>query len=91
MSTNGSPPKTTIMAPTSGLVGSQQRPDDNVGASDNTGGNSPSKDTEFGQPANQFHPPPPPLGYSYPPSKPQFPGTPQFYHQAPFHMTPSSE
>jgi len=91
MSTNGSLPKTTNMAPTSGLFGSQQRPDDNVGASDNNARNIPNKDTQFGQPTNQFSPPlPPPPGYSYPPSQPPFPGAPQFYHQPPFNMTPSS-
>jgi len=64
MSTNGSPPKATIMAPQGGLFGSQQHPDDNVRASDNNAGNTQSKDTQFGQPMNRF---PPPLGYSYPP------------------------
>jgi len=89
MSTNGSPPKTTNMAPPGGLFGSQQqRPDDNVGASDYNAGNTPNKDTQFGQPTNQF---PPPLGYSYPPSQPPFRGAPQFYHRAPFNTTPSSQ
>jgi len=88
MSTNRSPPKTTNMAPPGGLFGSQQHPDDNVGASDNNAGNTPSKDTHFGQPTNQFHPP---LGYSYPPLQPPFPCAPQFYHPAPFNMTPSSQ
>jgi hypothetical protein len=88
MSTNGSPPKTTNMAPPGGLFGSQQRPEDNVGASDNNAGNTPSKDTQFGQPPNQIQPPP---GYSYPPSQPPFPGAPQFSHPAPFNMTPSSQ
>jgi hypothetical protein len=91
MSTNGSLPKTTNMAPTSGLFGSPQRREDNVGASDSNAETPPSKGTEFGQPANQFHPPPPALWYSYPPSQPPFPGTPQFCHQAPFNMTPSSQ
>jgi hypothetical protein len=76
------------MAPPGGLFGSQQRPDDNVGASENNGGNSPSKDTQFGKPTNQFHPPP---GYSYLLSQPPFPDAPQFYHHAPFNMTPSSQ
>jgi hypothetical protein len=88
MSPNGSPPKTTNMAPAGGLFGSQHSPEDNVGASDNNAGNTPSKDTQFGQPPNQIHPPP---GYSYPPSHPPFPGAPQFYHPAPFNMTPSSQ
>ena len=92
MSTNGFPPKTNKMVPPGGLFGSQQRPDDNVGASYNDGGNTPSNDNQFGQPANQFHPtPPPPPGYSYPPLQPPFPGAPQFYHQAPFNMTPSAQ
>jgi len=90
MSTNGSPPKTTNMAPNSRLFASQQLPDDNVGASDNNAGNTPNKDTQFGQPVNQFHPPPPPR-YSYPPSQPTFPDAPRFYHQAPFNMTLSSQ
>ena len=76
------------MAPPGGLFGSQQRPDDNVRASDNNAGNTQSKDTQFGQPTNRFPPPP---GYSYPPSQPPFPGAPQFYHPAPFNMTPSSQ
>jgi len=88
MSTNGSPPKTTSMAPPGGLFGSQQRPEDNVGAFDNNAGNTLSKDTQFGQPPNQIQPPP---GYSYPPSQPPFPGAPQFSHPAPFNMTPSSQ
>jgi len=88
MSTNGSPQKTTNMAPPGGLFGSQQRPDDNVEASYNNAGNTPSKDTQFGQPTNQIHPPP---GYSYLPLQPPFPGAPQFYHPAPFNMTPSSQ
>jgi hypothetical protein len=88
MSTNGSPPKTANMAPTGGLFGSEQRPDYNMGASDNHAGNTPNKDTQFGQPTNQFPPPP---GHSYPPSQPPFPGAPQFYHHASFNMTPSSQ
>jgi len=88
MSTNGSPPKTTNIAPSVGLFGSQQYPEDNVGASDNNTRNTPSKDTQFRQPPNQIYLP---LGYSYPPSQPPFPGTPQFYHPAPFNITPSSQ
>jgi hypothetical protein len=38
MSTNGSPLKTTKMAPQVGLLGSKQCPDDNVGVSDNNDG-----------------------------------------------------
>ena len=87
MLTNGSPPKTTNMASPGGLFGSPQRPDDNVGANDNHARYTPKKDTQFGHPTNQF---PPPLGSSYPPSQPPFPGTPQFYHPAPFIMTLSS-
>ena len=48
----------------------------------------------FADAANQYHPPPPPPpppGYSYPPSQPPFPGASQFYHQAAFNMTPSSQ
>ena len=78
------------MASTSGLFVSQQCPDDNVGASDNNAGNPPSKDTQFGQPANQFHPPPT-AGYSYPPWQSPFPGASLFYHPAAFNMTTSSE
>jgi hypothetical protein len=85
MLTNGSPPKTTNMAPLGGLFGQQQCPEANVGASDNNAGNTPSKDTQFGQPPNQIHPPP---RYSYLPSQPPVPGAPQFYHPAPFNMTP---
>jgi hypothetical protein len=59
-----------------------------VGASDNNAGITPSKDTQFGQPPNQIHPP---LGYTYPPSQPPFPGALQFYHPAPFNMTLSSQ
>jgi len=90
MLTNGSPPKTPNMAPTCGLFGPQQHPDDNVGASDNNAGNTMSKDTPFGQPTNQFHPPPAPR-YCYPPSQRPFPSSPQFYHQAPFNIAPSSQ
>jgi len=71
-----------------GLFGSQQCADDKVGASDDNAGNTPSKDTQFGQPTNQIQPPP---GYSYPPSQPAFPIAPQFYHHAPFNMTPSPQ
>jgi len=88
MSMNGSPPKTTNMAPPGGLFGSQQCPDDNVGASDNNAGNTPNKDTQFRQPTIQFPPPP---GYSYSSSQPPLPGFPQFYHHVPFNMTPSSQ
>jgi hypothetical protein len=88
MSMNGSPQKTTNMGQPSGLFGSQQRPDDDVEASYNNAGNTPSKDTQFRQHTNQIHPP---LGDSYPPSQPPFPGTPQFDHPAPFNMTPSSQ
>jgi len=59
-----------------------------VRASDNHAGNTPSKDTKFGQPPNQFHPP---TGCSYLPSQPPFPGAPLFYHHAPLNMTPSSQ
>jgi len=76
------------MAPTGGLFGSQQCPDDNLGASDSNAGNTPSKDTQFGQPTNQFHPPP---GYHYLPLQLLFPVAPQFYHPAPFNMTQSSQ
>jgi len=89
MRTNGSPPATTNMAPIGGLFGSQPRPDDNAGASDNPCANTPSKDPQFRQPTNRFHPSP--RGYSYPPSQPPFPGAPQFHHHAPFNMTPSSQ
>jgi hypothetical protein len=88
MSTKGSPPKTTNMAPIGGLFGSQQCPYDIVGASDNNPGNTPIKDTQFKQPPNRFPPPP---GYSYPPSQLPFPGIPQFYHPALSDMTQSSQ
>jgi len=88
MLTNGSPPKTANMAPPGGLFGSQHRPDDNVGASNDHSGSTPNKDTQFGQPTDQFPPPP---GYSYPPSQHAFPGAPQFHHHAPFNMTPSAQ
>jgi hypothetical protein len=86
MSTNGSRLKTITTAPPGGLFGSQQRPDGNVGASD--AGNTPNKDTQCGQPTNQFPPPP---GYSYPPSQPPFAAAPKFFQHAPFKMTPSSQ
>jgi hypothetical protein len=60
-----------------------------VGASDENAANTLSKDTQFGQPANQFYPPPP--CYSYPPSQAPFPGAPSFYHPAQFNNTPSSQ
>jgi hypothetical protein len=85
---NGFPPKTTNMASPHGLFGSQQHPDDNVGASDSNAGNTLSKDTKFGHPTNQIHPPP---GYGYPPSQPPFPGAPQLYYHDPFNLTPSSQ
>jgi len=88
MSTNGYPPKTTNMAPTGGLFGSQQRPDDNVGASDDNAGNTPRIGIQFRQPTNQFHSPP---QYSYSPSQIPFPGASQFYRLAPFNLTPSSQ
>ena len=88
MSTNGSQPKTTNMAPSGGLCGSQKCPEDNVGASDSNAGNTPCKDTQFGQPPNHIQPPP---RYSYLLSQPPFPGTPQFYHPAPLNMKPSSQ
>ena len=59
---NGSPLKTTTMAATGGLFGSQQCPEDDVGSSDDNGGYTSGKDTQFGPHANQFHPAP---GYSY--------------------------
>jgi len=89
MSTNGSPRKTINMAPTGGLLGSQQqRSDDIVGASNNNAWNTPSKDTQFGQPTNQIHPQP---GYNYLHSPPLFPGAHLLYHYAGFNMTPSSQ
>ena len=83
---NGSPPKKPNMATLGGLFGSEQCPDDNEGELDNNAGNTPGKDTQFGQPTNQSLSP---LGYSYPPSQPPYPGAPQFYHPAPFNMTPA--
>jgi len=59
-----------------------------VGASDNNARNTPSNNTQFGQPPNQLHSP---QGYCYPPSQPPFTGAPQFYHPAPYNMTPSSQ
>jgi len=88
MSTNGSPPKTTNMAPIGALCDSPQRPEDNVGVSDNNAGNTPSKDTQSGLPPNRFQPPP---GHSYLPLQLPFPGAHQFYHPAPCSMTPSSQ
>ena len=85
---NGSPLKTTNMAPTGGLFGSQQCTEDNVEASENNTGNTPSNDAQFGQPRNQFHPQP---VYSYLPSQAPFPGAPQFNNHAPFNITPSSQ
>jgi len=54
MSTNGSPPNPFNMAPSGGLFGSQQCPDTNVGAANNNAGNTPSKDSQFGQQSNNF-------------------------------------
>ena len=88
MSTNGSPLKTSNMAATGRLFGSQQWPDDYLGASDADARNSTSKHTQCEQPRNQYHPPP---GYGYLPLQPPFLGTPQFYHPAPFNMTPRSQ
>jgi len=73
MLTNGSPPKTMLIAPAGGLFGSQRCPEDNLESSDNNTGNTVSKDTQLGQSANQFHPPP---GYSNPPSQSPSPGAP---------------
>jgi len=78
----------TDTAPTGGVCGWQQHPDDNVGVSHINTGNRPCKDSQFWPPMNQFHPPP---GYSYLTAQPPFPGAPLFYHRAPFNMTPSSE
>jgi len=86
MLTNGSPLKPTNMSPTGGLFGSQPHWENNVGASDNNAGNTPSKVTHFGQPPIQIHPPP---GYRYPHSQPPFRGAPQFYHPAASIMTQS--
>jgi len=88
MLTNGSPLKTTNMGPPVRLFGSQQCPDNNVGASYNNAGNKPHKDTQFRQPTNQFPTSP---GYSHPPSQPPFPCAPQVYHPALFNRTPSSK
>jgi len=88
MWTNGSLQMTMNMAPTGGLFGSQQRPGDNVEASDNNAENTPSRDTQIGPPTNQFHPPP---EYSYLPSLTPFLGAPQFYNPTPFNMPPSSQ
>jgi len=85
---NRSPPKTSNLAPAGGLFGSQQRPDDNVGTSVYNAGNTLCKDTQFGQPTNQFDQP---LGYSYLPPEPSFLCALQFYHPAIFNMTPSSQ
>jgi len=88
MPTNGSPPKTPNMAPLGGLFGSKQYPDDNVEASDDYAGDTPSKDTQFRQPTNQLPLPP---GYSHPPSQSPLPGAPQVYHPAPFNIKPISQ
>jgi len=76
------------MARTGGLFGSQQTPENNVGASNNNTGNTLSKDTQFGQPTNQIHLPP---GYSSPPSQEPFASALLFYHLFPFNTTPSSQ
>jgi len=85
---NRSLPMITNMAPTGGWFGSEQRPDDNVGVSEDKNGNTRSKDTQFGQSANQFYPP---LWYSNPPSQAPFLSAPHFYEPAPFNITASSE
>jgi hypothetical protein len=76
------------MAPAGRLFDFQQCPDDNVEASDNNAGNTPSKNPQFRQPLNQIHPP---LEYSFAPSQPPFPAAHKFYHHALFNMTRSSE
>ena len=85
---NGSPPTTTNMVPMGVLFGSQQRPADYVGVTENNAGNTSNKDTQFMHPTNRIYPSP---GYSYPCLQPPFPGAPQFYHHTPFNMTPSSQ
>ena len=86
MSTDWSPPKTTNIARPGGLIGSQQRPDANVGPSGNNARNAPSRDTQFGEPPNEIHPPPCNSNLLL---RPPFPGAPLFYHPAPFNMTRS--
>jgi len=54
MSTNGFPLKTTLMAPSCELFGSQQHLEGNVGASNNNDGNRARKDTQFGNPRIKF-------------------------------------
>jgi len=86
MSMTASPPKKTNLAPSGWPFGSQQCAEHNVGASDNYAGNTPSRDTQFGQPLNDFHPPP---VFSYLPGQATFPGAPQFFYTAPFNITPA--
>ena len=86
MLTNWSPTRKTYIAPSGALYGSHHCPEDNVRVSDKSAANTPSKDTRFGQPPNQNHPPP---EYCYPPSEAPFPGAPLFYHPALFKITPS--
>jgi len=88
MSINGSSPITINLSPMGGLFGLQQHPDYNWGAAVNNPGHTLSKDTQFRQPTNRFHPS---LGCRFPPSQPPFAGAPQFYHPAPFDVKPSSQ
>jgi len=88
MSTNGSPPKTAIMAHPGGLFGTQQLLQDNSESSENSSPTATGKDSPFGKQTNQYQPP---HGYGYLPSQQPFPGAPQFYQHSPFNMTHSSQ
>jgi hypothetical protein len=76
------------MGPPRGLFGSQQRPEDNVGASDINAGNIRRKNSPFRQTPNRNPPQP---WYGYLPSQGLFPSALHFYHPAPFDITLSSQ
>jgi len=87
MSTNETPPTTTILAATGMLFGSQRHPDDDAGASDNNARHTVSKNSQIWQPTTQFHPPP---GLVYTLLQGPFANDHQLYHTDPFNITPSS-
>jgi len=73
MSTNRSPQRTTNMAPSRHIFGSQHLPYNNLGLFNTISQTATSTDSAFGQHTNQFHPL---QGYGCPPSQQPFTGAP---------------
>jgi len=88
MSMNGTPPKTTNVAPAGSLNGTQQWCQHNSEPSENCSHTATCKDGRFGKQSNQYYLP---SRYGYRPSKMSYSGAGLIYHHSTFNTILSSQ